>query len=71
MIVKQLDSENYNSYNYKLTVEDNIQNIISSSDLPKVPFLCQSQFPYLIDFYKRKYVKQNQAKKEYENPFKR
>ena len=56
MISINLDSEIYSSSNYNLIVEDNIQKIISSTNLPEVLLLFQTQFTYLVDKYKKEYV---------------
>ena len=56
MISINLDYEIYSSSNYNLIVEDNIQKIIYSTNLPEVPLLFQTQFTYLIDKYKKEYV---------------
>ena len=62
MIARNLNYEIYNSSNYNLIIEDNIQKIISANDFPKVPLLFQTQFSYLVDKYKKDYVidKENQ-----------
>ena len=49
MIARNLDSEIYSSSNYYLIAEDNIQKIISATNLPEVPLLFQTQFTYLVD----------------------
>ena len=61
MIARNLDSEIYSSSSYNLIVEDNIQKIISANDFPKVPFLFQTQFSYLVDKYKNDYVHEKEA----------
>ena len=66
---KDLDSDNYSSSNYKLIVEDNIKKIISTNVFPKVHFLFQTKFFYLVDMYKREYVQEKQARRECEKPF--
>ena len=61
MISRNLDAEIYSSSNYNLIAKDNIQKIISSIYLPKVPLLFQTQFTYLIDKYKKEYVLEEEA----------
>ena len=56
MIARNLDSEIYNSSNYNLITEDNIQKIIFANDFSEVLLLFQTQFSYLIDKYKNDYV---------------
>ena len=67
MISRQLDSKIYNSSNYKLIVENNIQKIISSNVFSKVlfevHFIFRTQFSYLVDMYKREYIQEKQALK--------
>ena len=66
MISRNLDYEIYSSSNYNLIAEDNIQNIISSIHLPKVPLLFQTQFTYLVDKYKKEYVLEEEAIRTFE-----
>ena len=66
MISRNLDSEIYSSSNYNLITEDNIQKIISSINLPEVPLLFQTQFTYLVDKYKKKYVLEEEARRTIE-----
>ena len=73
MIARDLDYEIYSSFNHKLLAEDNIQKTISTNDFPEVAFLFQTQFSYLVDMYKREYVKKKkkkkkQARREFEKP---
>ena len=56
MIAKNLDCEMYGSPNYKLIVEDSIQKKFSNIDLPSVSFSYQTQFSYLVDYYKRENI---------------
>lgn len=56
MIARNLDSEIYNSSNYNLITEDNIQKIIFANDFLEVLLLFQTQFSYLVDKYKNDYV---------------
>ena len=67
MISRNLDSEIYSSSNYNLITEDNIQKIISSINLPKVSFLFQTQFTYLVDKHKKEYVLEEEARRTIEN----
>ena len=39
MILRNLDYEIYSSSNYNLIAKDNIQKIITSTNLPKVPLI--------------------------------
>lgn len=48
MIVKQLDSENYNSYNYKLIVKDNIQTLFLQVAFLKSLFYVNLNSPILL-----------------------
>ena len=61
MISRNLDAEIYSSSNYNLIVEDNIQKIISSTNLLEVLLLFQTQFTYLVDKYKKEYVLEEEA----------
>ena len=66
MIVRNLDSKIYNSSNYNLIAEDNIQKIISENDFLKVPLLFQTQFSYLVDKYKNDYIIEKEAQQVFE-----
>ena len=61
MILRNLDYEIYSSSNYNLIAKDNIQKIITSTNLPKVPLIFQTQFTYLVDKYKNEYVLEVEA----------
>ena len=66
MIVRNLDSKIYNSSNYNLIAEDNIQKIISENDFLKVPLLFQTQFSYLVDKYKNDYIIEKEVQQVFE-----
>ena len=66
MIVRDLDYEIYSFSNYKLITEDNIQKIISANIFLGVLLLFQNHFSYLVDKYKKDYVQEKQARKEFE-----
>ena len=66
MIARNFDYEIYSSSNYNLIVEDNIQKIITSTNLPEVPLLFYTQFTYLVDKYKNEYVLEEEARQTFE-----
>ena len=59
MIAKNLDFEIYSSSNCRLINTDNIRKIVSSTCFPDVAFLIQTQFSYLVNFYKNMFKKSN------------
>ena len=66
MIARNLNYEIYNSSNYNLIIEDNIQKIIPTNVFLEVPLLFQTQFSYLVDKYKRDYVIEKKAQQVFE-----
>ena len=69
MIARDFDFEIQSSSNYKLITKGNIKKIISANIFHEVPLLFQTQFSYLVDIYKKEYVQEKQAQREFEKIF--
>ena len=61
MIVRNLDSKIYSSYNYNLITKDNIQKIIFANDFPEIILLFKTQISHLVNEYKNDYIIEKEA----------
>ena len=62
-----MDAIIYGSSNCRLITEDNIQKIVSITDLLDIPFFYHTHFSSLVHYYQKEYAQEKQDQNNFEN----